>query len=250
MKRNISIWLALSIVVTLVVFSLVFVKAASVNQTDVQAYSGKSFDDAEVGASVPPEYKYDPIESIYVRDDGKDPHLLEGGSAKMTKVSDKLYQYTFKDLTPNKKYKFHFCVNDNFYDQFARGSDTTDYGFDRAAPVFRYPPGFTPPSIELNLVEPNITVPPDGYSYDATVSLDLKYYDEEDPGNVNGYGEYTITLERKYRIKDETDWNTFCSRLGDNDTYNRFSGETVYLENDITVSQQAGLQQARLLRYF
>ena len=93
--------------------------------------------------------------------------------------------------------------------------------------------------------EPNIAVlPPDGYSYDATVSLDLSNYDEEHPGVVEGnYAVYRITLERKYRIKDADDWNTFCSRLSDNDTYNRFSGETVYLENDITVSSSAGYSQ-------
>ena len=155
MKRNISIWLALSIVVALVVFSLVFVKAASVNQTDVSAYSGKSFDGAEVGASVPPEYHYDPIESIYIRDAGTENRLFEGESVKMTKVSNKLYQYTFKDLTPNKRNKFQFCVNDKMIDRFAMGQNQTDYGFDYDIPVFRYPPSndYTPPLNELNLVE-------------------------------------------------------------------------------------------------
>ena len=115
--------------------------------------------------------------------------------------------------------------------------------FDVPVRIFRYPSGYNPPSNEINLKEPNLTIPPDGYTYDVTVTLDLTNYDFDDPGNVYGYVEYTLTAQRKYVIKSESDWNTFCSRLGDNDTYNRFSGETVYLDNDITVSQQAGYSQ-------
>ena len=206
---------------------------------------GATAPDDAVGASIPPTYQFDPINSIYVCDDSSSryDHLLDGGSAVMTKVSDKLYQYTFKDLVPNRQYRFHFCVNDHLYDRFARAADTTDYGFDASVRVFRYPPGFNPPSNEINLTENNIMIPPDGYLYDVTVSLDLTYYDENDPGNVYGYAEYTLTAQRKYPIKTEADWNTFCDRLLDNETYNRFSGETVSLENDITVSRQAGGDQ-------
>ena len=197
----------------------------------------------EVGASVPPQYNYDPINSINVRDAGKNYHLCGGGSAEMTKVTDRLYKYTFKDLVPNGNYSFHFCVNNNLDDRFARGADLTDYGFDVPVRIFRYPSGYNPPSNEINLKEPNLTIPLDGYTYDVTVTLDLTNYDFDDPGNVYGYVEYTLTAQRNYVIKSEIDWNTFCSRLGDNDTYNRFSGETVYLDNDITVSQQAGYSQ-------
>ena len=70
----------------------------------------------EVGASVPPQYNYDPINSINVRDAGKNYHLCGGGSAEMTKVTDRLYKYTFKDLVPNGNYSFHFCVNNNLAD--------------------------------------------------------------------------------------------------------------------------------------
>ena len=161
----------------------------------------------------------------------------------MKRVDDKHYQYTFTDLAPGKQFLFNFCVNDDYVDRFGRGADQIDYGFDVPTRIFRYPHGYNPPSNPLNLTEPNITVPPDGYTYDVTVSLDLTNYDEDDPGNVYGYAEYTLTLERKYKIKSEDDWNTFCNRLGDNDTYNRFSGETVSLENDITVIQQAGYSQ-------
>lgn len=196
MKRNIAIWLSFSIIVTLVAFSLMLVvQAAPVG-------SGSE----EVGASVPPAYTYDPIDSIYIRDSGKNDHLCEG-SVEMKRISKKLYQYTFKDLTPGKQYSFHFCVNDNMNDRFARAADLIDYGFDASIRVFRYPSGYNPPSNELNLTEKNITIPPEGYTYDATVSLDLSNYDEDDPGNVYGYAEYIISVQRKYVIKNEKDWN-------------------------------------------
>ncbi|MER2081472.1 MAG: hypothetical protein ABS876_08130, partial [Ruminococcus sp.] len=105
------------------------------------------------------------------------------------------------------------------------------------------PPGHNPQSNEVNLTENNITIPPDGFSYDATLVLDLSEYNEDNPGDVYAYAVYTITLERKYRIKSEADWNTFCDRLGDNGSYNRFSGDTLYLEDDITVSRPAGYNQ-------
>ena len=53
----------------------------------------------EVGASVPPQYNYDPINSINVRDAGKNYHLCGGGSAEMTKVTDRLYKYTIISMT-------------------------------------------------------------------------------------------------------------------------------------------------------
>ena len=43
-----------------------------------------------------------------------------------------------------------------------------------------------------------------------------------------------------YTIHDATGWDIFCDCLQDNDTYNRFSGKTVELKNDITVSRMAG----------
>ena len=219
MKRKITILLATGIIVTLVVFSLVFVKAASSHRAEmlrassdnyaaVRASAGKHSDSDQVGASVPPAYHYDPINAIYIRDDGKDDHLFEGESVKLTKVDDKHYQYVFKDLKPNGRYKFHICVNDNMGDRFGRGQDVTDYGFDYPTRVFRYPPGYNPQSNEVNLTENNITIPPDGFSYDATLVLDLSEYNEDNPGDVYAYAVYTITLERKYRIKSEADWNT------------------------------------------
>ena len=55
----------------------------------------------EVGASVPPQFNYDPINSINVRDAGKNYHLCGGGSAEMTKVTDRLYKYTFNNVGAN-----------------------------------------------------------------------------------------------------------------------------------------------------
>ena len=44
----------------------------------------------------------------------------------------------------------------------------------------------------------------------------------------------------EYTIHNAAEWNVFCDCLNDNDTYNRFSGKTVQLDADITVSRMAG----------
>ncbi len=44
----------------------------------------------------------------------------------------------------------------------------------------------------------------------------------------------------EYTILTATGWNVFCDCLNDNDTYNRFSGKTVQLGADITVTRMAG----------
>ena len=122
----------------------------------------------------------------------------------------------------------------------AGGADLTDYGFDVPIRVIHYPYGERPSAIEINLTENNITIPPDGYSYDATVSLDLSNYDANNPYDPNGYAEYTISLQRKYRIKNAFDWDIFCNRITDEETYNHFLNDTIYLEDDIAVKQMAG----------
>ena len=43
-----------------------------------------------------------------------------------------------------------------------------------------------------------------------------------------------------YTIGSAAGWSVFCGALYHNDTYNRFSGKTVYLANDITVTRMAG----------
>ena len=44
----------------------------------------------------------------------------------------------------------------------------------------------------------------------------------------------------EYTIKSADGWSVFCDALQDNDTYNRFSGKTVRLGADITVTRMAG----------
>ena len=53
--------------------------------------------------------------------------------------------------------------------------------------------------------------------------------------SVNGDG-------TEYTIHTATGWNLFCDALQDNDTWNRFSGKTVKLGADITVTRMAGGQ--------
>ena len=48
---------------------------------------------------------------------------------------------------------------------------------------------------------------------------------------------------KPYTISDADGWNFFCDALQDNDTWNRFTGKTVKLENDIKVSRMAGSSQ-------
>ena len=46
-----------------------------------------------------------------------------------------------------------------------------------------------------------------------------------------------------YTIHTATGWGLFCDALQDNETYNRFSGDTVKLANNITVTRMAGSSQ-------
>ena len=56
--------------------------------------------------------------------------------------------------------------------------------------------------------------------------------------------EFTIVWSEtdtdEYTIHNAAEWNVFCDCLNDNDTYNRFSGKTVRLDADITVTRMAG----------
>ena len=51
------------------------------------------------------------------------------------------------------------------------------------------------------------------------------------------------TATDEYTIKTARGWEVFCDCLDDNDTYNRFSGKTVKLGADITVTRMAGSSQ-------
>ena len=48
------------------------------------------------------------------------------------------------------------------------------------------------------------------------------------------------SASKPYTISDAAGWDAFCLALQDNDTYNRFSGKTVQLGADITVTRMAG----------
>ena len=66
-------------------------------------------------------------------------------------------------------------------------------------------------------------------------------------GNVTYTAEFTKTPIAthfsqegdSYTIHNDTGWDIFCDCLDDNDTYNRFSGKTVVLADDITVTRMA-----------
>ena len=48
------------------------------------------------------------------------------------------------------------------------------------------------------------------------------------------------SASKPYTISDAAGWDAFCLALQDNDTWNRFSGKTVQLGADITVTRMAG----------
>ena len=82
----------------------------------------------------------------------------------------------------------------------------------------------------------NASVSTEGYTATASVTFNNINYTETItiPGfSVNKAGD-------TYTIRSEEGWNTFCDCLQDNDTYNRFSGKTVLLADDITVTRMAG----------
>ena len=67
----------------------------------------------------------------------------------------------------------------------------------------------------------------------ADVTLYAKWTPDPAHFSVNDAG-------TEYTIHTATGWNVFCDCLQDNDTYNRFSGKTVRLGADITVTRMAG----------
>lgn len=67
----------------------------------------------------------------------------------------------------------------------------------------------------------------------ADVTLYAKWTPDPTHFSVNDAG-------TEYTIKTATGWNVFCDCLNDNETYNRFSGKTVRLGDNITVTRMAG----------
>ena len=84
-----------------------------INSDDVDNIEGKL-----VSTEVEIVDDLDPIRSIYVWDDGKNYHVCGGGSDKMERVSPNLFRYTFKNLTPNGNYRFHFCINNDLAQRY------------------------------------------------------------------------------------------------------------------------------------
>ena len=56
--------------------------------------------------------------------------------------------------------------------------------------------------------------------------------------------------DNAYLIHNEDDWTNFCDALYDNGTWNRFTGKTVKLANDISVSRMAGYDNHDFLGTF
>ena len=91
-------------------------------------------------------------------------------------------------------------------------------------------------------------------SNSITIEANKFFVDEENTihsrtnvGNIDGHTLQPLTgLHQNgdvYTICDATGWDFFCDALQDNDTYNRFSGKTVKLEADISVTRMAGGSQ-------
>ncbi len=55
-----------------------------------------------------------------------------------------------------------------------------------------------------------------------------------------GPGDWAETANNEYTIGSPFGWEVFCDALQDNDTWNRFSGKTVKLGADITITRMAG----------
>ena len=106
---------------------------------------------------------------------------------------------------------------------------------------------FTVPAIGEN-PETTYHVAPNG----ATVTLGFEYPDSAITYYVNGEAiegntftmpaeDVTVTaVWTDYTIHSADDWELLCDALQDNDTYNRFIGDTVLLAEDITVTRMAG----------
>ena len=73
---------------------------------------------------------------------------------------------------------------------------------------------------------------------DEDVIVSIARYDLHSFGYTDTYHPDGTT--NPYVISDVDGWNLFCDCLNDNDTWNRFSGKTVRLGDDITVTRMAG----------
>ena len=104
---------------------------------------------------------------------------------------------------------------------YASGTTLTLSGHaDREGYVFL---GYTATGVTLSGSATSFTMPA------SDVTIGTEWADPADI-SVNAAG-------TEYTIHTATGWNVFCDCLDDNDTYNRFSGKTVKLGNDIGTAQ-------------
>ena len=165
-------------------------------------------------------------------------------SGTPTKAGDAQYSYTFSGWSPaitsvtgNQTYTAQYSSTVNKYTVTWKNGDTTletdtnvSYGatptYDGAIPTKasddKYSYTFKDWSPSVSTVSGNVT-----YTAQFTKAPIAAHF------SLNG---------DTYTIHDETGWDVFCDCLNDNDTYNRFSGKTVKLDADITVSTMAGSQ--------
>ena len=110
-------------------------------------------------------------------------------------------------------------------------------------------------SITLGLTNTDDFIKASSYYGTVTVATGLTLYGGfpstsftgtiDDPSALNGLtlrpsAAVTESGTNEYTIWNAYGWEAFCDALLDNDTYNRFSGKTVCLGNDIEVTRMAG----------
>lgn len=81
----------------------------------------------------------------------------------------------------------------------------------------------------------------DGNTFD--ISADASVTVNKHISSLLGYDDDPLvdgSAEHPYIISTAEGWNLFCDALQDNDTWNRFSGKTVRLGDNITVTRMAG----------
>jgi hypothetical protein len=133
----------------------------------------------------------------------------------------RVYQLTIGEgITASGTTYSHVLVPDKAY--YANGSTVTLGHGTRAGYIFGYT--VTPAQ---TITDGTFTMPAEDVTVGATWTIDPAHF------SVNGEG-------TEYTIHTATGWGVFCDCLDDNDTYNRFSGKTVKLGADITVSRMAG----------
>ena len=134
----------------------------------------------------------------------------------------RVYQLTIGEgITASGATYSHVLVPDKAY--YANGSTVTLGHGTREGYVFD---GYTA-SPAQTISDGTFTMPAEDVTVGATWTIDPAHF------SVNGEG-------TEYTIHTATGWGVFCDCLDDNDTYNRFSGKTVKLGADITVSRMAG----------